>query len=185
MDKKFRKNQRIRSRQVSVIDENGQQLGVLDTDEALRLAQEKGLDLVEVGPGAKPPVTKIMDYGKFMYQKEKEEKQRKKEKTVSELKTVQIGFKTDKHDLETKVRQIDKFLSKGHRVRVEIKLRGREKARKDMARDKLLDFLNLINQPFVVEGEPRKTPYGWGIGIHYGKDSKNKQGSQETVQDNR
>lgn len=170
MEKQYRKNQRIRTRQLNVIDETGQQLGVLDTQEALDLAQDKGLDLVEVGPSANPPVAKIMDYGKFIYQKEKEEKKRKK--TTSELKTVKIGFKTEKHDLETRVRQIDKFLAKGHRVRVEIKLRGRERRMSHIAKEKLINFLTLINEPFIIEGEARKTPFGWGIGIHYGKETK-------------
>ncbi len=183
MSKYYRKNERIRSREVDLIDETGQKLGVLDIDEALRLAKEKELDLVEVGPNVKPPVVKILDYGKFLYEKEK--KQKKEKKSSTELKTVKVGFRTEKHDLETRVRQIDKFLTKGHRVRVEIKLRGRERRMSDMAKGKLIDFLELITVPHIVEGVPRKTPFGWSILIHYGQEKENEQGSTKTVQGNR
>ncbi len=183
MSKQYRKNRQIRTSQVNLIDEGGQQLGIFDTDEALRLAKEKNLDLVEVGPNTKPPIAKILDYGKFIYEKEK--KQKKEKKLSPEQKTVRIGFKTEKHDLETKIRQIDKFLSKGHRIRLEIKLRGREKRMGDMAKNKLKEFIKLINEPIIVEGEPKRTPFGWNIQIHYDKEGKNQQSSSEAVQSNR
>lgn len=183
MDKQYRKNERIRVPQVNLIDESGQQLGIINTREALRLAKEKNLDLVEVGPNTNPPIAKILDYGKFVYEKEK--KQRKEKKSSDELKTIKIGFRTEKHDLETKIRQIDRFLSKNHRVRVEIKLRGREKGMAGMAKEKLMNFIRLINEPAVIESEPKKTPFGWSLLIHRGQEKKNQQSGTETVQDNR
>jgi translation initiation factor IF-3 len=172
VSKHYRKNERIRAPKVNLVDEKGEQLGVLDTKEALRLAEERGLDLVEVGPNSTPPIAKILDYGKFIYDKEK--KQKKEKKSTSELKTVRIGFRTGKHDLETKLRQINKFLSKGHRIRLEIKLRGRERRMSDMAKTKLMEFIEKITEPIIVEGTPKKTPFGWSIHLHYGEEKKNK-----------
>lgn len=157
-------NNQIREPQIRVIDADGKQLGVMPTHEALRLANERGLDLVEVGPSAKPPIVKIIDYGKYMYQKEKKEREAKTHKIpANELKTVRIGFRTGDHDLMVRARQIDKFLKIGHRVRIEMPLRGREKRMSDIGREKLELFLKSITEPFVQEESVKRAPFGLGI----------------------
>ena len=118
--------------------------------EALRIAKEKGLDLVEVGPQMKPPIAKIMDYGKYMYRKEKQEKGGGRQKD-QEMKTVRVGFKTGVHDLQFKSEQIDGFLKEGYPVRVELTLRGREKSMAHMGREKLDNFLKLLSEPYAIQ----------------------------------
>src|SRR3989344_8761141 len=141
-ENRLRLNNQIREPQVRVIDADGKQLGVMATNEALRLANERGLDLVEVGPTTKPPIAKIINYGKYMYQKEKKEREAKTHKTAAnEIKTVRVGFTTGSHDLSVRAGQADKFLKLGHRVRVEMPLRGREKSMSDIGRIKLGSFL--------------------------------------------
>lgn len=135
-----------------VIDETGQKLGVLNTQEAIKLAQNKGLDLVEISPQERPPITKIMNFGKWMYDKEKAEK--KKGKAVkSEVKTMRIGLMTGEHDLEVKARKIDEFLKKGDKVQIELRLKGRQMAMKHLGRDKIKKFLEFIKEPAEPEGE--------------------------------
>lgn len=163
-EKRLRINHQIRESQVQVIDSDGKQLGIMPTYEALRLANEQNLDLVEVGPMAKPPLVKILDYGKYMYQKEKKERGQKGNKSTSqEVKTVKIGFRTEKHDLGVRASQADKFLQKGYRVRLEITLRGREKAMADLGRTKLQDFLKLISQPHAIDDQIKRFPGGFGV----------------------
>lgn len=159
---RLRLNNQIRVPQVRAIDADGKQLGVLPTHEALRLANEKGLDLVEVGPSAQPPVAKIIDYGKYMYQKERKEKGASHSKIpAQEIKTVRVGLKTGSHDLGIKAGQVDKFLEKGHRVKIELTLRGREKALSGLSRQKLDEFLKLIQIAHTLEESAKPTP--WGI----------------------
>ena len=160
MQKHLRVNNQIRIPEVQVIDEQGNQLGVKPIFEALRLAYEKNLDLVEVGPQMQPPIAKIMDYGKYMYRKERQEKGQTKQKD-QEMKTVRVGFKTGPHDLKFKSEQIDDFLKEGHPVKIELTLRGREKALAHLGREKLGNFLKLISEPHVVQGPPSRSPYGW------------------------
>ena len=114
-----------------MVDEEGEQLGILDTREALRLAQEKGLDLVEVAPNADPPVCRIMDYGKFKYQQQKRQQEAKKNQTIIQIKEVKFRPKTDEHDYQTKLKKIVKFLGNGDRCKVTIFFRGREIVHKD------------------------------------------------------
>lgn len=158
----------IRVPQVQLIDEAGKQLGAMETSKAIRLAYEKGLDLVEVGPNANPPVAKIMDFGKFMYQKEKKSKGIKKT-PAQEMKTVKIGIHTSEHDLSVKAKQIDKFLKKGHPVRAEIFLRGRERALRGFAKEKIVGFPNYISEKFDMEGEIKSSPSGFFMIIRPGK----------------
>jgi translation initiation factor IF-3 len=120
-----------------VIDEEGQQLGVLNTAEALSLAQEKGLDLVEVSPLAEPPVCRIIDYGKFQYQQNRRQHKAKKVET----KGIRLSFKIGQHDLDIRKKQTEKFLSQGHSVKIELRLRGREKAFREKARAIITQFL--------------------------------------------
>lgn len=114
-----------------VVDEDGEQLGVLDTRDALDRAKEKGLDLVEVAPNADPPVCKIMDYGKFKYQQQKKLQEAKKKQTVIKIKEVKFRPKTDEHDYQTKLSKILKFLDDGDRCKVTVFFRGREIVHKD------------------------------------------------------
>jgi len=162
--KRFRINHQIREPQVQVISGEGKPLGAMPTYDALRLANEQGFDLVEVGPQLKPPLVKIMDFGKFMYQQEKKERGQKGGKSpAQEVKTVKIGFRTELHDLKIRAGQADKFLNKGHRVRLELTLRGREKAMAGLGKEKLENFLKLIASPLIVDDPIKKFPRGLGL----------------------
>ncbi len=126
-------NEKIRSKQVRVVGEEGEQLGILDTSEALATAQEKGLDLVIISPNAEPPVCKMMDYGKFRFEKLKKDKENKKKQKQIALKELRIKPHIDEHDMNTKISQIKKFIEKEHKVKVSLRLLGREKAHADTA----------------------------------------------------
>jgi len=163
-EKRLRLNNQIREPQIQVIDADGKQLGIIPTYEALRIANERGLDLVEVGPSAKPPIAKIMDFGKYMYQKEKKEREARAGKSEAhEVKTVKIGFKTETHDMAMRAEQINKFLRKGHRVRVELTLRGREKQMAAIGRQKLENFIKTIAEPYAADEPLKSFPGGLGM----------------------
>jgi len=125
-DRETRINHRIRAREVRLIDNNGVQVGVVPLGRALEMAEEAGLDLVEVAPQAKPPVCRIMDYGKFKYQKKKRQTEARKRQATVQLKEVKIRYKTDEHDLATKIRQAREFLADGHKVKFMMFFKGRE-----------------------------------------------------------
>jgi len=162
MQKYTRTNNRIRVPEVQVIDQNGKQLGVLRTPEALALAREQELDLVEVGPHMKPPIAKIMDYGKYMYQKEKKEKKTGGRQKDQETKTVRVGFKTGDHDLRFKAKKALEFLEAGNIVRVELILRGRERALAHIGREKVDTFLKLLLEiPVKIIVPVKRSPRGW------------------------
>ena len=161
IQRRYRINQFIRTSPIRVIDENGKNLGEMETSEALRLANEAGLDLIEIAPTVQPPVCKIMDYGKFKYEREKgEREQGKKHKDTSEVKGVRIGFLTGTHDLELRAKNIKKFLDEGHKVRIDMKLIGRQKAHGPFALDKFNAFLEMIPTDFTVEMAPKRLPHG-------------------------
>ena len=143
-----------------VVDEIGKNLGVLDTYKAIEMAQERGLDLVEIAPTVKPPVCKITDYGKYKYQQAKKEQQQKAKQKTIEVKGIRIGLSTSSHDSEYKAKQAGGFLGEGNKVRIEMRLRGREKAHQDLAREKLNDFLKLISVEHKIEEEPKRNPIG-------------------------
>lgn len=126
----LRINQKIRIASVRVIDETGQQLGVLPTDEARRIAWERGFDLVEVSPNAEPPVCKIMDYGKFKYAEQKKQQHAPKHRV--HIKEVRLGPRTEEHDIQVKLNHIRDFVHKGDKVTVTMMFRGREKAHKEL-----------------------------------------------------
>lgn len=152
--------------EVQVIDEQGKQLGAMSVSKALILAKEADLDLVEVGPNVQPPITKIMDYGKYVYQKERQEKKSggaKKQRI--EQKTVRVGFKTGMHDLQFKAQQVSQFLADGHIVKVELTLRGREKGLAEMGRKKLEQFLTHVKVEHTIQEPPKRGPYGWIVMI--------------------
>ncbi len=154
-------NEKILVPQVIVIDQNGENLGVMDTAAAILLAQEQEADLVEVSPLAKPPVCKITDYGKLQYKAAKQEQQQKAKQKKVETKGIRIGFRTDKHDLLFKKTQAEKFLTKGNKVKIEIVLRGREKAMQDKAKENLTAFLQSISVPHRFEEEVKRGPMGF------------------------
>lgn len=154
-------NEQIRVPQIRVIDDAGNQLGVMAPADALQLAQEQELDLVEIAPMAKPPVCKIMDYGKYQYQQSRLDRVNKAKQKKIDIKGIRIGFKTDTHDLEVKKNMAEKFLKKGQKVKIEIFLRGREKAHQDLARKNLEDFIKTITLPFKLEQEIKRYPGGF------------------------
>jgi len=126
-----RRNEQIRARELRVIGADSEQLGILSRLDALNMAKELGLDLVEVAATANPPVCRIMDYGKFKYETQKKKQEAKKRQTVVQIKEIKVRPKTDAHDYDTKVRHIKRFLSEGDRVKVTVFFRGREIVHKD------------------------------------------------------
>ena len=172
MRKHIRINNQIRVPEMQVIDEGGNQLGIMPIFEALKIAKERNLDLVEVGPQMKPPIAKIMDYGKYIYRKEKQDKSGPKKQKDQEMKTVRVGFKTGEHDLKFKSEQIDEFLKDGHIVKIELTLRGREKSLAHIGREKLEKFIKLVSEPYIIQQNPSRSPFGWITVIR--KDNKTK-----------
>jgi translation initiation factor IF-3 len=148
---------------VRLIDETGKQLGIVQTGQALQMAQDRGLDLIEVASKTDPPVCRIADFGKFQYQKEKQARQQKVHQKKSGLKGIRIGLTTAKHDLELKVNQAENFLKKGYKVRIEIILRGREKAFGNNARQKIEDFKSLLEEGVIVEQPITRQPRGFSM----------------------
>lgn len=156
-----RVNEQIFAPTVVVIDQAGNNLGAMNTPDAIALAKEQESDLVEVSPLAVPPVCKITDFGKLQYRQAKQEQQQKAKQKKVETKGIRIGFRTDTHDLLFKKTQAEKFLGKGNKVRVEIVLRGREKAMQDKAKENLRQFLGSIGVPHRFEEEMKRGPMGW------------------------
>ena len=146
-----RMNERIRAREIRVIGEDGEQFGILTVSEALALAAEKNLDLVEISPNATPPVCKIMDYGKFKYEKTKKEKENKKKQKNVVIKEIRIKPHIDEHDKETKISQIKKFIEKEYKVKISLRLSGREKLHAELAVKILDDFANSFEETAIVE----------------------------------
>jgi translation initiation factor IF-3 len=133
----IRVNHRIRVPEVRVIDANGEMLGVLQTHEALRKAQEQGLDLVEVNPKAEPPVCKILDFGKYKYEEKKKTAEAKRKQTVVEIKEIKLRPKTDDHDINFKIKAARRFLEAGHKVKFTVRFRGREITHPEKAQEQL------------------------------------------------
>ncbi len=153
-NKVTRVNRMIRIPQVMVVDENGEQLGVLNTLEAITIAEERGLDLVEVAPTARPPVCKIMDYGRFKYEQAKKAKKAKQASHTVKVKTIQFRPKTDDHDYQFKKKHIITFLEQGNKVKVQMRFRGREITHMDLA----MEFLSHLVQELVEYGTPESRP---------------------------
>ena len=148
-------NEQIRDKEVRLIGADGEQLGIMSAREAYKLAQEAELDLVKIAPGAKPPVCKIIDYGKYRYELARKEKEaRKKQKTV-ELKEVRLSPNIDTNDLNTKMNAARKFISKGNKVKVTLRFRGREMAHVQASKHILDDFAEALADIAVVEKAPK------------------------------
>jgi translation initiation factor IF-3 len=156
-------NNQIRAKKVRVIDPDGKNLGILSLEEALKKAQEKGLDLIQVTEKVEPPVCKIIDYGKYLYSLQKKEK--KASKTKEELKGLRLSFNISPHDTEVRVKKGEKFLKKGHKIKVEMILRGRERIMTDFAKEKLNQFLESLKEklPIKIEREMKKEGRGLTI----------------------
>jgi translation initiation factor IF-3 len=152
-DKGHRVNHRIRTQEVRVIYE-GEQLGVMPTYQALRAAEEKGLDLVEISPAAFPPVCRIMDYGKFKYEEAKKKQQQRKGTTVFETKEIKFRPKTDEHDMDFKVKHIRRFLEEGNKVRLAVVFRGREMAHPQTGKNVLDRVVDRCKDISAVEATP-------------------------------
>jgi len=148
-------NEQISAPQVRVIDSKGEQVGVMDTQAALKLASEQELDLVEVAPNATPPVCRIMDYGKFKYEREKQEKEAKKKQQGLHLKEVRMRPKIDEHDYQFKLRHLKEFLSKRNRVKVSIIFRGRENVHKEAGERLMQQILQDVADLASLDGSIR------------------------------
>lgn len=141
IEKKFWINRQIRASEVFLIDENGEKLGPTAIAEAMRLAQESGLDLVEVNPKAEPPIAKIMDYGQFKYEREKKAHKQKVQQKKVDTKGIRLSVRISKHDFALRVEQALKFFKKGHKLKVDLILKGREKAHPGKAVETMREFL--------------------------------------------
>lgn len=148
-------NEQIRDREVRVIGEDGEQLGVMSSRDAQKLADEAGLDLVKIAPTAKPPVCKIVDYGKYKYEMARKEKEAKKKQRVIEIKEIRLSPNIDTNDLNTKVGAARKFLTKGDRVKITLRFRGREMAHMASSKHILDDFAEALADIAVVEKAPK------------------------------
>ena len=148
-------NEQIRDKEVRLIGPDGAQLGIVSSREAFAKAQEAGLDLVKIAPQAKPPVCKIIDYGKYRYELSRKEKEAKKKQKTIDIKEVRLSPNIDTNDLKTKVNAARKFLSKGDRVKVTLRFRGREMARMSSSKHVLDDFAELLTDIAVVEKAPK------------------------------
>jgi translation initiation factor IF-3 len=148
---------------VFVIDEDKNQIGEMSNTDALALARSKGLDLVEVAPNAHPPVCKIANFGKFQYSQSKQDRLSKAKQKKTEVKGVRLGVRTDSHDLSFKKKQTEKFLSKGSKVKIELRLRGREKAHQDLAIENIRKFIASIDIPYKIEEDIKRYPGGFNV----------------------
>ena len=140
--------------QVRIIDENGEQIGVLAIDDALRRAEEAGLDLIEVAATADPPVCRIADLGRFRFEQDKRSRDAKKNQHVSEVKEVRLRPRTDEHDLQVRVRAARRFLEDGHKVKVEVRFRGREASHPEVARAQIASIAAGVADIATVERQP-------------------------------
>jgi translation initiation factor IF-3 len=148
-------NEEIRDAEVRVIDETGAMLGILPIEEALRLAEEKNLDLVNVSPNANPPVCKILDYGKYRYEIQKREKDAKKRQKVTEVKEVRLSTFIEEHDIQVKAKNASKFLQEGNRVKVTLRLRGRERDYANHAMEVMNEFAESMSDICTVDKKPK------------------------------
>ena len=148
-------NEQIRDKEVRVIGENGDQLGIMSAKEALKLAEDAELDLVKIAPTAKPPVCKIVDYGKYRYEQVRREKEAKKKQKTVEVKEIRLSPNIDTNDLNTKMNAARKFISKGDKVKITLRFRGREMAHMANSKHILDDFAENLSDVAVIEKAPK------------------------------
>jgi translation initiation factor IF-3 len=150
-EKDLRMNEGIRVREVRLIDADGNQKGIVATFEALQMARDAGLDLVEVAPQAQPPVCKLLDYGKYKFELEKKVRESRKHQKQIRIKEIRMQPKIDEHDLEFKTRHIQEFLDEGNKVKVTVRFRGRELAHTELGKDVLDRILQILGDTFLLE----------------------------------
>ncbi|MGH7789587.1 MAG: translation initiation factor IF-3 [Candidatus Binatia bacterium] len=156
-------NRKIRAPQVRLIGAAGEPVGIVPIDEALRLAEVAGLDLVEIAPTAQPPVCRVLDYGKFKYQQHKKENEAKKKSTVTTVKELRLGYRTDIGDIKRQTEKAREFLEEGDRVKFLLRFRGREMAYQNLGREKLLGVCDALKDCAIAEGSPRMEGRMMGI----------------------
>ncbi|MBI4477203.1 MAG: translation initiation factor IF-3 [Acidobacteria bacterium] len=154
-DDRTRVNERIRVREIRVIDDGGEQLGIMSPQQALTIARAKGLDLVEVAAGAVPPVCRIMDFGKYQYQEQKKAREARKHQKVIEIKEIKFRPKVDEHDYQFKKKHIERFIADGDKVKATIFFRGREMAHPEIGRRILNRLIDELADVAVAENQPR------------------------------
>lgn len=152
--KGYQINEMIKDKEVRVIDENGAMLGVMPSEKAQDLAVDRDLDLVKVSPDSNPPVCKIMDYGKFKYEQSRKEKESKKNQRVAEIKEIRTSVRVQEHDLNVKIKNIQKFLAEGDRVKISVRFRGREMAYTDKGRELLMKIKDILGDSCICDKQP-------------------------------
>ena len=168
---KTRINHQIKAPELRVIDDTGKMVGVIKTSEALQLALDRGVDLVEVSPNAVPPVAKLLNYDKYRYQQEKQAQEAKKKVKKVTMKGIRLSVRIGEHDLNFKGKQSSEFITEGNKVKVDVVMRGREQAHPELAFELIKKFQTLITVPFVKEAGPTKM--GNTVSIIIGPMSKN------------
>lgn len=148
-------NEGIRAAEVRLISDNGDQLGVLPLEDAMSMALDKGLDLVLMSPGAKPPVCKIMDYGKYRFEQSKREKEARKKQNVIEIKEVRLSPSIEEHDINVRIKNARKFLKQGNKVKVSIRFKGRQMAHTKLGFDVMNNFAKRLGDECIVETRPK------------------------------
>lgn len=155
ISKSIRINQEIRAEQLRIIGPSGEQLGVMSLSEALKIAEEAGVDLIEISPNADPPVAKVVDWGKYQYQKMKEQQKSRKHAKTVELKQMRMGLKIGANDLEIKLRKIREFLQVGHKVKIFILFRGREMAHQELGYEMIDRIVAKLEECAILEQKPQ------------------------------
>lgn len=150
-NKELQINEEIRDTQVRVVSDKGEQLGIMSNNEALQVAQERGLDLVKIAPKATPPVCKVIDYGKYRFEQAKREKEAKKNQRVTEVKEIRLSLNIDTHDFNTKLNHAKKFIKVGNKVKVSIRFRGREMGHPELGYDIMQRFADELSEISIVE----------------------------------
>lgn len=153
--KEINVNERIRAKEVRVVDENGKQIGIMPLSEALKLARERDLDLVEVAPKAQPPVCKIMDFGRYKYQLAKKAHEAKKKQASVQVKEIKVGLKIEEYDLNFKIKRMREFLDDGHKVKVVIMFKGREILRPEMGEELAQKIVKMVEGSGNLEVKPK------------------------------
>jgi len=151
----LRINEEIRAREIRVVSADGEQLGIMSVKDALKAAAEKDLDLVEVAPNAKPPVCRIMDYGKYRYEQSKREREARKKQRIIEIKEIRMTPKIETHDFQVKVKAAEKFLKDGDKVKAIIRFRGREIVHADLGKSLLMQLYESVRDHAILEREPK------------------------------
>lgn len=151
----LRVNRDIRAQQIRVIDENGEMLGVMNVPEGIRLAEDRGLDLIEIGPTASPPTCKIMDYGKYKYENKKKAAASRKKQVIVVIKEIQMRPRTDQHDFETKMKHARRFLLDGDKVKINLRFMGREMSHQEMGYEVIKKAIEYVKDLCLVESQPK------------------------------